>query len=110
MTMAPPSYDVNEVLTKQPMAVEHLDALLAKEMSKRTVDEVTNDPFWARFQSLRKGYAAEILGDVANLLANAGNESTGPELTIEQQSWIQDHPLSKWMNWFKPGGADMLGK
>lgn len=103
------TFDAQEVLATDPKAVEHLDMLLEKEMKKRSQSDIANDMFWTRFKSLRKGYAAEILADIVALLSASSREFSAPELTPEQQEWIQEHPLTKWLNWWKPGGSDILG-
>jgi hypothetical protein len=106
----PPGFDAQEVLATEPKTVAHLDELLATEMNKRTQDQIANDPFWSRFRTMRQGYAAEILGEVVSILSSPPSEEAAVPFTEEQQEWLREHPLTTWMNWRKPGGADMIDK
>lgn len=104
----PRGLDPAEVMRDHTPAVERLDSLLEEKMKTLLPQTVSRDPFWQRYSQLRKGFAAEMLADVVELLGSGQADET--PLDDQQQAFVKNHPLTTWMNWIRPGGGSIIGK
>jgi len=97
--VAPHPFRATEILRDYPQAVDTLRTRLLEKRSKLPDAAITHSAFWRRFDELGSAFVAQLIGDVMGLLQQARLQGETRKLSDTQREWIDQHPLSRWMNW-----------
>lgn len=103
-TMLPSNVTAEQVMAERPEAVAAMRDKLEAKMKTVSAHDRARSPFWKEYSEKGQGFVAQLISDVVGRLDRARrfqqNIGQMRQLTPAQITWVRNHPLGMWLDWF----------